>query len=142
MAHNRADSRRLSPYLKLEWSDNRRICIYRMYSTCRDTVDYLIQSLVGGMLDWPQDQPYLALCDFSAPNVHVTPYLRSQSEAVFHVASRLHGRYAILLSETPAHLVFSYFMDRMVRHRMPNLEMQHFYDQNMALDWLRQALND
>jgi hypothetical protein len=123
----------VSPDLTRSWLMNRRIVVFRATTPTRNAVDAWIACVKQTMVDWPKEQPYLAMHDFSGPKISMTPYARKRAEELAPLNTGSAGYAAIILAPTYVALAIRLFLR--TQHQQGN-ENQVFFSRQEALEWL------
>lgn len=137
---------RRSYSVQFEWLYSDRVLKCTLNDVTRETIDDLTANISEIMTTWHTrcpKTPYLAVFDMTAPDVHMTPYLRRQSEYLAEVATDVHltGRYAFVIAQgLPSHALGFYFR-RVLSQHTPTLESAMFHTLDNAIAWLQECLD-
>lgn len=129
---------RLSPALTREWVADRKIVVFRLEDITRETIDKWAVEATNSLLEWPSDQPFLSLQDFSKVyHLTITPYLSKKSKELVALRPEIPGRTAIVLPPRffmlPIIQGFVLALARSHKHR----ERRLFTSETEALLWLK-----
>jgi hypothetical protein len=123
----------IAPGLTRSWLMDRRIVVFRATTPTRPVVDAWIACVKRTMQDWPASQPYLAIHDFSAPKVSLTPYARQRSEELIPLNTGRQGYAALILAPTYVAQVIRLFLHTQSRQGNEN---RVFFSMDKAIIWL------
>jgi len=127
----------ITPHVVLEWLFERRGFAITIRNGSRDTVDAWFETVKAIALAWPPDQLFLSLYDFSYPNIAMSPYARSRSEALRDLRPELNTRTAVVLHNPLVVQLAQFFI---VLGRRDSLVARIFTNRPPAIDWLRREM--
>ena len=125
----------VSPGLTREWLCDKRVVVYTLANVHRSTIDTWIDAFKADILNWPADQTYLVMHDFSTKKVDATPYGRHRAEELLWLRRELKGRAAIVLPHTIAAALIQVFVRIAQTKGTPRVQ-QVFTSRDAALKWL------
>ncbi|MCC7447963.1 MAG: hypothetical protein IT324_11130 [Anaerolineae bacterium] len=127
----------ITPHISLEWLFERRGFAITIHDGSRETVDAWFETVKAIALDWHADQLFLSLYDFSYPNIAMSPYARSRSEALRDLRPELNTRTAVVLHNSLVVQLAQFFI---VLGRRDSLVARIFTNRPPAIDWLRREM--
>lgn len=124
-----------------KWLCGGRIVAYIPATTTKATVDTWAATIEHDMANWPADQPYLALHDFS--QIGLTPYNRQRGEEVLRqVPDHIKGRHAFVISRGILGVGLKFFGMNRFKRLCPGLEPAFFFNVADAIAWLQEGLSE
>lgn len=131
----------ISNSLELHWFHERRIFIFSLQDISRDTIDQWTILLATFKDEWPLDQPFLTMADFShVKNFTLTPYIRAKIEPIMQSHADKAGRTAVVVPKIfTAQAVEMFMLSSPIRQE--HRQRQLFYTVAEGLSWLEEGLN-
>jgi hypothetical protein len=81
-----------------EWLHDHQIVVFSLTSVNRSAIDAYTDLIKDAMVTWPPDKPFLAVYDFSAPNLHISPYMRQRVREMSKLKGSQNACTAIVVS--------------------------------------------
>jgi len=121
------------PGFTRSWMFDKRIVVFRGTGVERTIVDAWVNCVKETMLQWPPNQIYLAVHDFTMKELFLTPYARKRAEELIPLSTQTPGHAAILLTPTvTAHLIRLFLRTQ----RRSGNDNQIFFNKADAIKWL------
>lgn len=135
-----ADIEKINDDLTRYWLDEHAIAVVLSGDAARHRVDTWAETIINMGLNWPADQPYLAVYDVSKSAV--TPYTRRKSDEVAQTFLEKKGAdypaaYALVLSSGVTGHIMRMFAEREIRSSYPMWEVRVFTSLEKAVEWVR-----
>lgn len=119
-----------------EWLHDGQIVVFKTTENSRPAVDAWFEMVKSVMLNWPDDEPFLAVQDFSDQRITVTPYSRAKNEELYRLRPDLQAFMAVILPKTFAAQLFQ-LLFRFLRR--DNWQSRVFPTRHAGIQWLEMA---
>lgn len=131
------DIEHIHKFVTREWVYDRKIVVFSVENTSRDTADAWANGIKEILATWPKEKPYLAIYDVSKI-MSLTPYARKRTEdvAVFASEQNLHGYTAIVLQNNILSTILKLFVQRDLTRKNAGFERRIFLKREEAIEWL------
>jgi hypothetical protein len=134
-------STKRSTGIRYDWLYDGAVLKCTLLDVRRETLDDINETVSQVILDWDIERPglpYRVAYDMTAPDVHMTPYLRCRAENLAQTAtdSRIQGGYAIVVSEGIKGHALGFYFRRVLSQHTPHLDNAMFHSMENALAWL------
>lgn len=124
------------------WLYDRRLAIYTIPNTRRETLDVWGQAVQQMIAEWDPNQMYLVMYDFSSRESALTPYARHWAGQLVEAASHLRGDLVVILPNNLIAQVVRLLLDRQYNVKKPGIRRKVFFKQEDGLAWLKQFIED
>jgi hypothetical protein len=129
----------LHPHVTRFWMDKGRIVCYTITSVSRAAIDVWADSSLALIMEWPADQPYLAIHDFSEATL--TPYVRKRAEdIVSQIPKHFTGRSAVIMPRSFINQLIRLFVTVDLVNRNRVVDRQVFFRIEEASQWVKKAI--
>lgn len=130
----------LSDHVYRKWINDNKIVIYKALNASRKSVDAWADGILQTYETWDIAQPYLAIYDV-ATIMAMTPYTRFRVKDLVESAQtkRIHGRYAIVISNMAVSNIMRLFVRRELDRQNADFVREFFRTQEDAISWLKQS---
>jgi hypothetical protein len=129
-----ADFERITPSLRIGWVCDGQIAVFVPSDATRATVDVWVAAVGKRLQEWPAGKPYLALHDFSSPNVSVTPYARKRISELSTVRPEMQRYVAMLVSQTQLSMMLAYIVTHIGNLKVRTAQV--FFNKEAGVNWL------
>ncbi|MCC7449071.1 MAG: hypothetical protein IT324_16755 [Anaerolineae bacterium] len=89
----------VTPGITQAWRFDKRIVMFHLHSQQPGVMDRYYDAIARTMLEWPANQMFLCLYDFSAPSVGMAAYGRQRMRDLITLQPSLEGYGAVVVSE-------------------------------------------
>lgn len=127
------------PGVTAEWLYEGQIVVFRLLDVSRNTIDDWSQLVLDAVAAIPEGQPVLFLHDATSPKVGITPYLTAKVPGLYHAASHIAGRIAVVVASSTSGQLIS-LVTRNTYSKGARQINRVFVDYNEAFGWLAQGL--
>ncbi|MEP7285381.1 MAG: hypothetical protein ABI947_06405 [Chloroflexota bacterium] len=122
------------------WLHKGQIVCYTVTSVTRAAADAWLNSAVELVAQWPADQPYLSIHDFSEATL--TPFIRKRSvEANKAMPPTLFGRSAVIMPRTFVNHIIRLFVTTDLSHANKRIQRDVFFRLEEATEWLLKGMD-
>lgn len=118
-----------------------RIVVYVVPNTRRETIQTWGEIATQTGVDWPPDQLYLGLHDFSSANIVLSPLAYQWANHMTRETAHLEGYFAGAVPKTPTAIFLENLLNNNLLPRVPSLNMRIFFSRNEGLQWLASLLD-
>ena len=137
--HDLHDWEKISEKVYRQWRFDRRLVVYKLLDSSRETVDTWVKSVIDVLKEVPTTQPFLAIYDVSDV-LALTPYARKRSMDIVTAAQHHQGAYALVLSNAIVSNVMRLFVRREIDPTNRRFVSQFFHRDSEAQTWISQWL--
>ncbi len=124
----------LSQGVTREWLCDGQIVVYAVLDVRRESIDTWVDAFTTDLMNWPADQPFRVIHDFSAPGAVTTPYARARAQEIVDVRPEIKGRAAVVLSASVFNSLIHLFLNRQ-SNSTPRVR-KTFMSREAAIAWL------
>lgn len=128
----------LSSEVYLEWRYQQRIAIFTIQNPSKENIDVFALAVIQTLNEWPTDRPILVLYDLR--RMLNSPYFRQQAARIARETPDRAGRAGILIDYFLFARVAQVLLKRLIIPKQ-QLIRQIFFDEEKALQWLREPLS-
>lgn len=116
-----------------------KIWVLTMGASTREASDIWAQQCWAMMAEAESEgRPFYLICDFSSPDVGMTPYLRQQALEVLQVMAGREGYLALVVSTSFGRVALTLFLRTRIKH---HFQWQIFNTPEQALPWVQGKIN-
>jgi hypothetical protein len=117
-----------------------KIWVFTMRTSTREAADIWAAHYRLALKEAQEEgRPFYIICDFSSPNVGMTPYLRQRGSEILQITKPLAGYLAIVLATNFGKTAITLFLRAGGKYRF---EWRNFSTPEQALAWMQGKINE